>query len=113
MRRLLFWIVIFPLAVVIVAFAVANRASVVVSLDPFSQQNAALAFSTPLFIVVFASLIVGVMLGGAVSLGYRYRMWRAMRRAEEEAARHKAEAEAERNAREAMQPGYPSLPTPS
>jgi uncharacterized integral membrane protein len=113
MRRLLFWIIIFPLAVIIVVFAVANRAPVVVSLDPFSQQDSAFAFSTPLFIVIFASAIVGVVIGGAASLGHRYRLWRAKRRAEEEAERHKAEAEAERRAREAMQPEYPSLPTPS
>lgn len=112
MRRLLFWIVVFPLAVIVVLFAVANRAPVVVSLDPFSQQNSAFAFATPLFIVVFASVIVGVILGAAASLGHRYRLWRAKRRAEEEAEHHKAEAAAERRAREALEPRYPSLQSP-
>jgi uncharacterized protein HemY len=44
MRRLLFWIVVFPLAVIVVLFAVANSASVVVSLDPFARQNSACSF---------------------------------------------------------------------
>lgn len=113
MRRLLFWIVVFPLAVIVVLFAVANSASVVVSLDPFSRQNSAFSFSTPLFIVIFASIIVGIVIGGTASLAHRYRLWRAMRRAEEEAEHQKTVAEAERRAREAMQPDYPSLPTPS
>lgn len=113
MRRLLFWIVLVPLGALLVLFAVANRASVVVSFDPFSGENSALAFSAPLFIVMFAAVIVGVAIGGIASLMHRYRMWKAVRRAEEEAAEHKAKAENERRMREAVQPQYPTLSPPS
>jgi uncharacterized protein HemY len=112
MRRLLFWVVLVPLGALIVLFAVANRASVLVSLDPFSGENSALAFSAPLFLVMFACVIIGVVIGGLASLAHRYRMWRAVRRAEEEAAQHKTEAENERRVREAMQPEYPPLGPP-
>lgn len=112
MRRLLFWIVLVPLGALIVLFAVANRTSVVVSLDPFSGENSALAFSAPLFLVMFASVIIGVVIGGIASLAHSYRMWRTVRRAEEETARHKTDAENERRAREAMQPEYPPLGPP-
>jgi len=112
MRRLLFWVILLPLAVAIVLFAVANRAPVVVSFDPFSNIAPALAVTVPLFIVIFAALISGVVLGGLASLGRHFRLWRAARCAEEKAAHHKAEAEGERRARKAMQPGFPSLPTP-
>jgi hypothetical protein len=37
--RLFFWIIGLPVAVVLIAFAVANRHFVVVSLDPLSQQD--------------------------------------------------------------------------
>jgi uncharacterized protein HemY len=112
MRRLLFWAVLVPLGVLIVLFAVANRASVVVSFDPFSGENSALAFSAPLFLVMFAAVILGVVIGGVASLLHRYRMWRAVRRAEEEAAQFKTEAENERRMREAVQPQYPPLGPP-
>ena len=112
MRRLLFWVVLVPLGALIVLFAVANRAFVLVSLDPFSGENSALAFSAPLFLVMFACVIIGVMISGLASLAHRYRMWRAVRRAEEEAAQHKADAQNERRAREAMQPEYPPLGPP-
>jgi uncharacterized protein HemY len=112
MRRLLFWVVLVPLGALIVLLAVANRTSVVVSLDPFSGENSALAFSAPLFLVMFACVIIGVLIGGIASLAHRYRMWRAVHRAEEEAARHKSDAESERRAREAMQPEYPPLGPP-
>lgn len=112
MRRLLFWVVLVPLGALIVLFAVANRASVLVSLDPFSGENSALAFSAPLFLVMFVCVIIGVVIGGIASLAHRYRMWRTVRRAEEETERHKADAESERRAREAMQPEYPPLGPP-
>ena len=112
MRRLLFWIVLVPLGALIVLFAVANRTSVIVSLDPFSGENSALAFSAPLFLVMFACVIIGVVIGGIASLAHRYRMWRAVRRAEEETAQHKTDAENERRARESMQPEYPPLGPP-
>ncbi len=110
MRRLLFWIFLLPLAILTVLFAVANRGHVVVSFDPFSSQAPAFAISLPLFIVIFFAMILGVLLGGIVSMARNYRLWRAVRRAQEIAERHKADAEAERSAREAMQAEYPRLP---
>lgn len=97
MRRLLAWILLLPISVAIVLFAVANRADVVVSLDPFSRESPAFAFTVPLFAVIFGAVIVGVLVGGiAVSLGkLRWRL--AARRAERENARLKAEVE-QRNA---------------
>jgi len=120
MRRLLFWIVLVPLGALIVLFAVANRSPVIVSLDPFSGDNSALAFSVPLFIVMIGCTIIGLLIGGIASLSHRYRMWRAVRRAEEETRHHKAVAEQERRLREAMQtvqgaerPELPAIAGPS
>lgn len=118
MHRLLFWIVIVPLGALVVLFAVANRAPVIVSLDPFSGDNSALAFSAPLFLVMIGCTILGLLIAWLASLSYRYRMWRAVRRAEEDAERHKAEADRERRAREALQPEalqpeFPPLAPPS
>lgn len=110
MRRLLLWIFLLPLATLSVLFAVANREHVVVSFDPFSSQAPAFAISLPLFIVIFCAMILGVVLGGLVSLARHYRLWRAARQAQETAERHKADAEAERATRKAMQAEYPRLP---
>ncbi len=112
MRRLLFWVVLVPLGALVVLFAVANRGSIVVSLDPFSGENSALAFSAPLFVVMIGCVILGLLVGGIASLSHRYRMWRAIRRAEEEAGHHKAEAENERRMRQAIEPQYPPLGPP-
>ena len=72
--------------VMVVGFAVANRQAVTLSFDPFSASSPAYAVTLPLFIVVFALVIIGVIVGGtAVWFGQR-RIRRARRRLDAEVA---------------------------
>jgi hypothetical protein len=48
MRRLVLFIFTIPLAIILVALSVANRAPVVATIDPFNPGNPALSFSLPL-----------------------------------------------------------------
>src|SRR5437868_14486604 len=83
-RKTVAALVLVPLAVLIVLFAVANRASVVVSLDPFSAEAPAFAVAAPLFLVVLCALIFGVIVGG-LAAWLRQAKWRhAARRLERE-----------------------------
>ena len=63
-RKIVSALIVVPLAVVIIVFAVANRQSVTVSFDPFSSTSPAYAATLPLFVVIFTVLIVGVLVGG-------------------------------------------------
>jgi uncharacterized integral membrane protein len=74
-RKIATWIVIIPLAAVIIAFAVANRQAVTVSFDPFSAASPAYAATVPLFAVLFAVLIFGVLIGG-IAAWIRQGKWR-------------------------------------
>ena len=65
LRRIVSTLIIIPLAVILIAFAVANRQSVTVSFDPFSSASPAYAATLPLFVLIFALLIFGVLIGGA------------------------------------------------
>ena len=86
LRRFVSAVVLVPLLVILVAFAVANRQTVTVSLDPFSSTAPAYTVTLPLFVIVFALLIVGVIVGGtAVWFGQR-RIRRARRRLDAEVA---------------------------
>jgi uncharacterized integral membrane protein len=67
LRKIVAAVILIPLAVVIVAFAVANRQIVTVSLDPFSAEHPATSLNLPLFVLVIGLLIVGVVIGGAAS----------------------------------------------
>ena len=52
-RKIVSTLIVVPLAVVIIAFAVANRQSVTVSFDPFSSTSPAYAATLPLFVLIF------------------------------------------------------------
>ena len=67
MRGIAKAIILIPLALVAVAFAVANKEPVGVSFDPFAAGVTDFKIDTPLFFVVFASLILGVLLGGVAT----------------------------------------------
>ena len=79
MRRFLFLFILLPLAVAVVALSVANRDLVTFSLDPFG--GAAWSVRTPLYVLLFATLTVGVLIGG-VATWMRQRKWRQAARAE-------------------------------
>ena len=67
LRKIVAAAILIPLAVVIVAFAIANRQIVTVSLDPFSSEHPATSLNLPLFVLVIGLLIAGVVIGGAAS----------------------------------------------
>jgi uncharacterized integral membrane protein len=92
-RKIVTALVLIPLAIVCIAFAVANRQTVVITLDPFDPGNPALTIALPLFVLIPILVIAGVLLGGiAAWLGQR--KWRrAARRTEREARDLRAELE--------------------
>jgi uncharacterized integral membrane protein len=95
-RKLFNFLVLLPIAIVLVVFAVANRHFVTVSFDPFSASDSALSVSLPLFLVIILSVIAGVLAGGVVTWLRQGRWRRAARRHQAEAAAAKAELSAGR-----------------
>jgi uncharacterized integral membrane protein len=79
LRKIVAAIVLMPLALIIIAFAVANRHAVTVSFDPFSTTDPAASMTLPLFALIIAVLIVGVVIGGLASW-LRQGKWRGSAR---------------------------------
>jgi uncharacterized integral membrane protein len=79
LRKILTAIVVLPLAAVLIAFAVANRQTVTVSFDPFSAVSPAYATTLPLFAMLFAVLILGVLIGG-IAAWFGQGRWRRIAR---------------------------------
>lgn len=63
MAKLLFWIVVTPLAAAVVVFSVNNRSEVILDLWPLDFAAA----PVPLFAVVLAALLAGFLAGGFVA----------------------------------------------
>lgn len=60
-------IVLVPVAVALVVLSVANRHFVTLALNPFRPEDQVLSLSMPLFMLIFAALITGVVLGSVVT----------------------------------------------
>jgi uncharacterized integral membrane protein len=84
LRRVVAALILVPLGIVIIAFAVANRQTVTVSLDPFSASAPAASLTLPLFALIIVLLILGVVIGGIASWLGQARWRRASRRLERE-----------------------------
>ena len=63
-KRIVGWVVLVPLCAALIVFALANRQSVVVNFNPFASAEAGTTLGVPMFLVLFAVLLIGVVLGG-------------------------------------------------
>ena len=87
MRKFLTAMVLIPLGLIFVVFAVANRHLVTVSFDPFASGDSAFDLPpVPLFVIIIAALILGVVAGG-IATWFRQRHWRRVARQHEADAR--------------------------
>ncbi|MFY9770256.1 MAG: lipopolysaccharide assembly protein LapA domain-containing protein [Xanthobacteraceae bacterium] len=93
-RKIIAAVILVPLAVVIIAFAVANRQIVTVSLDPFSAEHPAASLTLPLFALVIVLLVLGVLIGGIAAWRRQSKWRRTARRLEREIADLHIEIEA-------------------
>ncbi|HEY6630975.1 MAG TPA: LapA family protein [Rhizobiaceae bacterium] len=106
LNRFMLIAVFVPLAIILVALAVANRGPVSFTLDPFNPGNPGLTVQMPLFVLLFAAIAIGMIVGSLATWMKqgRYRKLARQRSQEAEALRQSA-------ARTAVQPAS-QLPRP-
>jgi uncharacterized integral membrane protein len=66
--RLSTYFLLVPAVLIAAVLAVANREMVPLSFDPFSDTHPALVVEMPLFLLLFLTLILGVIIGGMVAI---------------------------------------------
>src|SRR5262245_27264421 len=96
MRRFFIFFILLPLAIVVVTLSVANREPVTLSLDPVHAAPWA-SITAPFFFFLFASLALGIILGGIAAWAGQAKWRRAARAERTNAARLKTEAESLRD----------------
>jgi hypothetical protein len=85
MRKLVTAVILIPLGIVIVMFAVANRQMIAISFDPFDAVNPAFKEEIPLYALIFVLVGLGVVVGGIASWLKQHKWRSRARRAEAEA----------------------------
>lgn len=110
LNRFLLIVVFVPLAIVLIALAVANRESVAFTVDPFNPGNPALTANLPLFIYLFLAVALGMVVGSLATWirQGRYRKLARQRGIEAESLRQASGRKA--GAAPAAAPTPPALP---
>ncbi len=94
MRKAITALVLGPLAILIVMFGVANREMVRVSFDPFDSVDPAISVRLPLFILIFLTVGLGVVVGGT-AVWLKQHKWRVRARRAESSLRDLRERQAD------------------
>jgi uncharacterized integral membrane protein len=89
MRKFFTTLIVVPLGLILIVFAVANRHLVTVSFDPFNSTDPSASVSLPLFVLIILVAVIGVLAGGSATW-FGQRHWRRAAR------RHEADARAAR-----------------
>ena len=61
--RIFRWIIGLPVALVVIAFAIANRQWTRLSLDPFSSESPILSINMPLWALFVFGVFIGIVVG--------------------------------------------------
>jgi uncharacterized integral membrane protein len=105
MRPFLKAVFLFILALTLTSFAVANRHGVRFVLDPFMNRDTAPAVELPLYVIVFATFLLGLLMGG-LTVWFGQARWRKLARiSKREADTWKLESE---KLKRGLQPGAAS-----
>ena len=113
-RKLVFLFVALPVAVVLIMLTVANRAPVRLSLDPFNSVDPAIAFTLPLFVCLFAALLLGMVVGSVATWFTQGKHRKKLRKERSDAVKWQSEAESQKKRAEELalelHPELKSLP---
>ena len=86
MRKFFTALIVIPLGLLFIVFAVANRHFVTVSFDPFNARDPSIAIALPLFALIILVAMLGVLAGG-IATWIRQGYWRRSARQYEAEAR--------------------------
>ena len=67
MKQVLAWVIGIPVAIILIGFALANRQVITVAFDPISNPEPMFALSVPIWMLFFAGILLGMLIGGFVS----------------------------------------------
>jgi uncharacterized integral membrane protein len=112
-RKFLSALVVVPLGIILIVFAIANRHVISVSFDPFGSDAPSLTANMPLFMVILLSVIVGVLCGGIATWFGQGKWRRYARRADADARNLRIERDALRMELEAARKPTPTMLPPA
>jgi len=112
LKKLLSWIFWVPVGILLITIAISNRQIVTFSIDPISTVNPFFSLSIPLYLLVFAAILLGIVFGGVAAWLAQGKWRKNARHMTAEATKWREEAAHLReSSRTSFQPSL-SLPSP-
>ncbi|WFR95594.1 LapA family protein [Rhizobium tumorigenes] len=96
-KKIVNLLVLLPIGIILIIFCVANRELVTMAFNPFRPEDQVLSLSAPLFVFLFVTLILGMVIGSAATWFTQGRYRKRARTEAREAVRWQAEADRHRN----------------
>lgn len=93
LKRIVWLLIGFPVGVVLIALAIANRHETKLVLDPFRPEAPAISIVLPFYAYLFGALLIGVLVGGTAAWLGQSRWRRTARSRTQDAMRWQAEAD--------------------
>ena len=95
-------VILVPIAIILIVLSVANRHSVTLALNPFRPEDSVVALTLPLFVLLLLTLMIGVVIGSAITWFSQGRHRRRARDEAHEARKWRDEAGRQRDRIEQM-----------
>ena len=95
--KILRLIIFVPLAILLIVLSVANRHLVTLAFNPFQPDDQGLSVPVPLFLLLFITLIVGMMIGSFATWLSQGKHRKRARNEAQEAVKWAKEAEKQKN----------------
>ena len=111
-RKIMWALLAAPGAAILVALAVANRHNVVMKLDPVRPENPAILVNLPLYAYIFGALVIGMLVGGALTWLGQGKFRRRLRERTQEAYRLHSETSSLKREMKATAAADRGLPAP-
>ncbi|MGF7157001.1 LapA family protein [Bartonella heixiaziensis] len=83
-KRILLAIILVPITAILIAFIIANRQMVTLTLDPFRINSGSFIYQAPLFIWLFIFFGLGILLGSLISWFAYHKCKKALRESKAE-----------------------------
>ncbi len=109
-RKIVTFLILLPIAIVLIVLSVANRGAVTLALNPFQPSDTVLSVSGPLFVFLFVTFMLG-MIVGSLATWFKQGKYRKKARTEaREAVKWHTEADKQRERADSVV-GQKTLPS--
>lgn len=79
LKQIISLVILIPVGIILIGFIIANRASVMLSLNPFESGESNFNYHAPLFVWLFLFLALGIIIGGITVWFTQHRFRRALK----------------------------------